>query len=183
LEEEAITLLPGWLNLDSLSIIRLAALLLSLVIAVYLFLRPRKSLATLFLAGVFSGAFLFNAASFFEFAGPFYWQPRTLKTVLVLLFNDIGPSLAMVFLLLFAYHFPRFRREERGEFRTVFALSIVLNAGVLGLNVYNHFVLHLPHMARSSLVLRRIRRHIPEPQRRPRLMGHRRGIAAQSSKE
>ncbi len=134
-------LLPGWLNLDSLSIIRLAALLLSLVIAVYLFLVPRKTLATLFLAGVFSGAFLFNTASFFEMAGPFYWQPRTLKTVLVFLFSDIGPSLAMVFLLFFAYHFPRFRREERKEFRIVLALSIVLNAGVLGLNVYDHFVL------------------------------------------
>ncbi|MGO9310671.1 MAG: sensor histidine kinase [Spirochaetia bacterium] len=133
--------MPDWLNLDSLSIIRLAALLLSLVIAVHLFLVPRKSLATLFLAGVFSGAFLFNAASFFEFAGPYYWQPRTLKTVLVLLFNDIGPSLAMVFFLLFAYFFPRFRRVERREFRTVLAFSIVLNAGVLCLNVYDHFVL------------------------------------------
>ena len=64
-----------------------------------------------------------------------------MKTVLVLLFNDIGPSLAMVFLMLFAYHFPRFRRAERREFRIVFTLSIALNAGVLGLNVYNHFVL------------------------------------------
>ena len=134
-------LLHGWLNLDSLSIIRLAALLLSLVITVYLFLVPRKTLATLFLAGVFSGAFLFNAATFFEFAGPYYWQPRTLKTILVLLFEDIGPSLAMVFLLFFAYHFPRFRRAERKEFRIVLALSIVLNAGVLGLNVCNHFIL------------------------------------------
>jgi PAS domain S-box-containing protein len=141
LEEAVITLLPGGLNLDSLSIIRLAALLLSLVIAVYLFLVPRKTLATLFLAAVFSGAFLFNTASFFEFAGPFYWQPRTLKTVLVLLFEDIGPSLAMVFLLFFAYHFPRFRRVERKEFRIILAFSIVLNAGVLGLNVYDHFVL------------------------------------------
>ena len=133
--------LPGWLNLDSLSIIRLAAVLLSLAIALYLFLVARKTLATLFLAGAFSGAFLFNTASFFEFAGPFYWQPRTLKTALVLLFNDIGPSLTMVFLLFFAYYFPRFRRVERKEFRIVLAFSIVLNAGVLGLNVYNHFVL------------------------------------------
>jgi len=141
LEEAAITFLPGWLNLDSLSIIRLAALLLSLVICVYLLQIPRKSLATLFLAGVFVGAFLFNTASFFELAGPYYWQPRNPKTVLVLLFNDIGPSLAMVCLLLFAYHFPRFRRAERREFRIVFALSMALNAGVLGLNVYNHFIL------------------------------------------
>jgi signal transduction histidine kinase len=141
LEEATITLLPGWLNLDSLSIIRLAALLLSFVICMYLLQVPRKSLATLFLAGVFMGAFLFNAASFFEMAGPYYWQPRTLKTVLVFLFDDIGPSLAASFLLLFAYHFPRFRRVERREFRIVFALSIVLNAGVLGLNVYNNFVL------------------------------------------
>jgi hypothetical protein len=73
LEEAAIMLLPGWLNLDSLSIIRLAALLLSLVICVYLLQVPRKSLATLFLAGAFLGAFLFNTASFFEFAGPYYW--------------------------------------------------------------------------------------------------------------
>jgi signal transduction histidine kinase/HAMP domain-containing protein len=141
LEEASIMFLPDWLNLDSLSIIRLAALLLSLAISVYLFLVPKKTLATLFLAGVFFGAFLFNTASFFEFAGPYYWQPRTLKTVLVLLFTDIGPSLAMVFLLFFAYYFPRFRRVERKEFRIVLALSIVLNAGVLGLNVYNHFVL------------------------------------------
>lgn len=129
------------MNLDSLSIIRLAALLLSLVICVYLLQVPRKSLATLFLAGVFLGAFLFNTASFFEFAGPYYWQPRNLKSVLVLLFIDVGPSLAMVCLLLFAYHFPRFRRAERREFRIVFSLSMALNASVLGLNIYNHFIL------------------------------------------
>ena len=138
-------LLPEWLNLDSLSIIRLAALMLSLIIAVYLFLVARKTLATVFLAGVFTGAFLFNAASFFEFAGPYYWQPRTLKTVLVLLSEDIGPSLAMVFLLFFVYYFPRFRRAERKEFRVVLSLSIILNAGVLGLNVYDHFVLQWHH--------------------------------------
>ncbi len=129
------------LNLDSLSVIRLAALLLSLVICLYLFHVSRGSVATLFLAGVFLGAFLFNTASFFELAGPYYWQPRTLRTVLVSLFNDVGPSLAMVCLLLFAYHFPRFRGAERREFRIVFAISIALNAGVLGLNVYNHFIL------------------------------------------
>ncbi len=141
MEVAAIATLPGWLYLDSLSIIRLATLLLSLVITVYLLQVRRKTLATLFLAGVFFGGFLFNTASFFEFAGPYYWQPRTLKTVLVLLFNDIGPSIAMVFLLFFAYHFPRFRQVERKEFRIVLVLSIVLNAVVLGFNVYNHFVL------------------------------------------
>jgi PAS domain S-box-containing protein len=134
-------LLPWWLNLDSLSIIRLAALLLSLVIAAYLFLIRRKAPATLFLAGAFAGAFLFNAASFFEFAGPLYWQPRTVKTVLVLLFMDLGPSITMVFLLLFSYFFPLFRQAEKKEFRIILALSILLNAGVLGLNVYDHFVL------------------------------------------
>ncbi|MGA2615423.1 MAG: ATP-binding protein [Spirochaetia bacterium] len=134
-------LLPRWLNLDSLSIIRLAALILSLVIAGYLFVVARRTLATLFLAGVFCGALLFNTASFFEFAGPYYWQPRTLKTVLVLLFEDIGLSLVMVFLLFFVYHFPRFRRVERQEFRIILAVSLVLNAGVLGLNIYDHFVL------------------------------------------
>jgi PAS domain S-box-containing protein len=135
------TLLPGWMNLDSLSIIRLAALLLSIVITIYLLRVRKKSLATLFLAGVFFGAFLFTAASLFEFAGRYYWQPRTLRNVMVLLFNDIGLSLAMVFLLLFAYHFPRFRSAERREFRIVFTLSILLNACVLGLNVTNHFIL------------------------------------------
>jgi PAS domain S-box-containing protein len=141
LEEAAITFLPDWLNLDALSIIRLAALLLSLVICIYLLQVPRRSLATLFLAGFFFGAFLFNAASFFEFAGPYYWQPRNLKTVLVLVFICIGPSYAMICLLLFAYHFPRFRHVEQKEFRIVFALSLALNAGVLGFNIYNHFIL------------------------------------------
>lgn len=134
-------LLPAWLNLDSLSIIRLAALLLSVAIAIHLFLVPKKTLATVFLAVVFCGMSVFNCASFFEFAGPFYWQPRTLKTVLVLLGSDIGMSLAMIFLILFTYNFPQFRRVERREFRFVVALSIFLNAGVLALNIYDHFVL------------------------------------------
>jgi class 3 adenylate cyclase len=141
LEDAAMTILPGWLNLDSLSIVRLAALLLSLVLCVYLVQVRRKSRATLFLAGVFFGAFLFNAASFFEFAGAYYWHPRTLRTVFIDLFIDIGPSFAMVCLVLFAYHFPRFRNAERGEFRIIFPLSLAVNAGVLGLNVYNNFVL------------------------------------------
>jgi hypothetical protein len=141
MEDVAMTILPGWLNLDSLSIVRLAALLLSLVLCVYLLQIRRKSLATLFLAGLFFGAFLFNAASFFEFAGAYYWQPRTLRTVFVDLFIDIGPSFAMVCLLLFAYHFPRFRSAERREFRIVFPLSLAVNAGVLGLNIYNNFFL------------------------------------------
>ena len=136
----AITFLPGWLNLDPLSIIRLAGLLLSLTIWIYLLQVPRKSLATLFLAGVFMGGFLFSAASFFEFAGPYYWQPRTLRNVLVLLLEDIGPSVAVVFMIVFAYHFPRFRLAERAEFRIVLTLSITLNAGLLGLNSYSLFV-------------------------------------------
>ena len=134
-------LLPGWLSLDSLSIIRLAALLLSFLITVYLVLVPKKSHATLFLAGVFAGAFVFNISQLFESAGPLYWQPRTPKTVLVHLLDGIGPSVAMIFLLLFAYHYPRFRQVEKKEFDVVLGLSIALNAGVLGLNVYNHFVL------------------------------------------
>ena len=140
-EEGAITFLPSWLNLDSLSIIRLAALIISLTIAVYLLTLPRKSVATMFLSAIFWGSFLFNAASFFEFAGPFYWQPRTIKNVLVLLVEDIGPALAVLSALLFAYHFPRFRHEERREFRVVLTSAVVLNAAVLGLNLYNFFVL------------------------------------------
>ncbi|HVO39523.1 MAG TPA: adenylate/guanylate cyclase domain-containing protein [Spirochaetia bacterium] len=134
-------LTPGWLNLDSLSIIRLAATLLSLAIFIYLLQVPRTSVATLFLALAFFGAFLFHTATFFEFAGPYNWQPRNVRTVLVSLFTDIGPSLAMVFLLLFAYYFPRFRAAERREFRIVLVITITLNAGVFGFNVYNHFVL------------------------------------------
>jgi signal transduction histidine kinase/HAMP domain-containing protein len=141
LAEAAISFLQGWLNLDSLSILRLAAMVLSLVIAVYLLTVPRKSLSTLFLSGIFWSAFLFNVASFFEFAGPFYWQPRTVKTVLVLLAEDIGPALAALFLLLFAYHFPRFRRSEWREFKIVIPLSVAVNAAVLGLNLYNFFFL------------------------------------------
>ncbi len=130
-----------WLNLDSLSIIRLAATLLSLAIFIYLLQIPRKSGATLFLALSFLGAFLFHTATFFEFAGPYNWQPRNMRTILVSLFTDIGPSLAMVFLVLFAYFFPRFRAAERREFRTVLAVVITLNVGVFGFNVYNHFIL------------------------------------------
>ncbi|WP_455381747.1 sensor histidine kinase, partial [Salinispira pacifica] len=139
------TLLPGWLNLDSLSVVRLAAVLLSLISALYLISRHSRSLSRLFLAGVFAGAFLFNAASFFELAGPYYWQPRNLRTVVILLCGDIGPSVAMVFLILFAYHFPCIRNSERREYRIVIAASIGLNCAVLGLNIYDHFVLQWFH--------------------------------------
>ncbi len=105
-------LLPYWLNLDSVSVIRLAALILSLVIVGYLLRRQQRSPARVFLALAFAGAALFNAASFLEFAGRFYWQPRTLKNLLVPILQDAGPGLAFVFFTVFAYHFPRPRAIE-----------------------------------------------------------------------
>jgi hypothetical protein len=36
-----------------------------------------------------------NLAFFLEFAGFHYWQPRNLKNLLVPLFQDLGPGLAL----------------------------------------------------------------------------------------
>jgi PAS domain S-box-containing protein len=119
-------LLPYWLNLDSVSVIRLAALILSVAIVGYLLRRRQRTTARLLLALAFAGAALFNAASFLEFAGRFYWQPRTLKNLLVPILQDAGPGLAFVCLTAFAYHFPRPRDRETRERRIIVPLSILL---------------------------------------------------------
>ncbi len=134
-------LLPYWLNLDSVSVIRLAAPIHSLVIVGYLLRRQQRSPARVFLALAFAGAALFNAASFLEFAGLFYWQPRTLKNLLVPILQDAGPGLSFVFLTVFAYHFPRPRAIETGERRVVVPLSILLCLGRLALAAWVFAVL------------------------------------------
>jgi len=134
-------LLPYWLNLDSLSLIRLATLILALAIFVYLLTLKNKSPSTVFLAFVFCGGLIFNAASLLEFAGAYYWRPRTLKNIVVPLLLDAGPSLALVALLLFAYHFPRFRSEEKKEFRIVLFISLFANTARLAFAGYDFLVL------------------------------------------
>jgi hypothetical protein len=133
--------LPTWLNLDSCSVIRLATLVLSLAIAAYLTGRKGRSPATLFLALAFSGAALFNLASFLEFASIYYWQPRNLKNLLVPLFQDLGPGGALFSLVMFAYYFPCLPQRQRREVRVVGAILIVLNLGLLVFTVWNFLLL------------------------------------------
>ena len=134
-------MLPVWLNLDSCSVIRLATLVLSLAIAGYLTGRKGRSQATVFLALSFYGAALFNLASFFEFAGLYYWQPRTLKNLLVPLFQDLGPGGALLSLVLFAYYFPCLPDRQKREVRVVGAVLAVLNLGMLAFTVCNFLLL------------------------------------------
>jgi PAS domain S-box-containing protein len=131
------------LNLDSLSLIRLATVLLSLVTLAYLLSRRPRTAATVFLALVFCGAVVFNVASLLEFSGTCYWQPRTVKNIAVPLLLDVGLSMSAVFLVLFAYFFPRFRSEERREFQVVFAACLLANAARIALAVVDVAVFRL----------------------------------------
>jgi signal transduction histidine kinase len=133
--------LPAWLNLDSCSVIRLATLVLSLAIAAYLTSRKGRSQATVFLALTFYGAALFNLASFLEFAGLYYWQPRNIKNLLVPLFQDLGPAGALVSLVFFAYCFPCLPAQQKREMRVVGAVLAVLNLGMLAFTVCNFLLL------------------------------------------
>jgi signal transduction histidine kinase len=128
--------LPAWLNLDSCSVIRLATFVLSLAIAAYLTSRKGRSQATVFLALTFYGAALFNLASFLEFAGLYYWQPRNLKNLLVPLFQDLGPAGALASLVFFAYCFPCLPAQQKREMRVVGAVLAGLNLGMLAFTVY-----------------------------------------------
>lgn len=135
--EACISLLPTWLNLDSCSIIRLATLVLSLIIAAYLISRKGKSKATLFLALTFCAGSLFNLSSLLEFAGSYYWQPRSLKNLLVPLLQDVGPSGALLSLLLFAYYFPCLPKKQKREFQIVLSAALSVNGVMLVLTLYN----------------------------------------------
>jgi PAS domain S-box-containing protein len=134
--EARVTLLPSWLNLDSCSIIRLATLILSLTIAVYLLLRKNKTPATRFLGLVFCGAAIFHLTSLLEFAGYHYWQPRNIKNLAVPLLQHISPSLALVSFTAFTYAFPRPVPAQKREYRLTMAVVIFIDSAMLVLTVF-----------------------------------------------
>ena len=139
--EALINILPYWLNLDYFSIVRLSTLILSLSICVYLFSIKGRSITTLLLAWTFAGASIFNLFTFLEFVGNYYWQPPVPVNLILLPMQNIGPSIALVSLLLFAYYFPRFRKAELKESKIILSLSVLLNLVTFGLTVYNFFFL------------------------------------------
>jgi PAS domain S-box-containing protein len=139
--EGHITVLPFWLNLDYLSVLRLSSFIISLCIAVYLFKLKQRSEPTLRLAWVFTGGSLINLSTFLEFAGPYYWQPYNLKNLFLPFLQALAPSIAAVSLLSFVYHFPHFQRPDRRSYRVIFSLCIAANIVLLGLTYYNFIYL------------------------------------------
>jgi PAS domain S-box-containing protein len=129
------------LNLDHFSIIRLATLIMSLSISVYLFSIRGKSTSTVLLAFAFLGFTLFNFSMFILHAERYYWQPYNLKNLFYPYMMAVGASLSGFFFLLFSYHFPRFRAEERTEYMMVLVLFALADFVVLGLAFYNFVVL------------------------------------------
>jgi PAS domain S-box-containing protein len=124
--------LPYWLNLDSFSIIKLAALIMSLLIAVYLFSLRKKTTATIMLALLFCGAVIFNTASLLEFSSFHYWRPNSAWIFIrAILEAHIGPSLALLSLMLFAYSFPRPHKREEKELWVALGVSSFLSVARL----------------------------------------------------
>ncbi len=136
-EENRITILPFWLNLDYFSVLRLSSFIISLCIAVYLFRLKQRSESTLWLAWVFSGGALLNLSTFLEFSGPYYWQPYTLKNLLMPFLQALAVAVAAFSLLSFVYHFPHFQKPDRREYLVVRSLYILANLLILGLTYYN----------------------------------------------
>jgi PAS domain S-box-containing protein len=128
--------MPPSLNLDAFSIIRLATLIMSLSITVYLLSMRGKSKPTRLLGFAFLGATMFNASMFFLHTEPYYWYPYNLKNLVNPFVMAAGSSVAAFSFLLFAYHFPRFQDTDRNEYRTALMLSVLVNVSILALTVH-----------------------------------------------
>ncbi|MBN1686888.1 MAG: HAMP domain-containing protein [Spirochaetales bacterium] len=117
-----------WFNFDYFSVIKLSSLILSVVAAGYLFSLKNKTGSTVFLGFSFVGASLFNLSMCIEFAGRYYWQPHNVKSIVMPIMQNIGPSVALVSLLLFTFSFPISLRRDRRLRVVVPALFLLLNA-------------------------------------------------------
>jgi PAS domain S-box-containing protein len=132
-----ITVLPFWLNLDYLSVLRLSSFIISLCVAVYLFRLKQRAKPTLWLALVFSGGALIHLSTFLEFSAPYYWQPYNLKNLIMPFLQALATAVATFSLLSFVYHFPHFQKPDRREYQVIRYAYILANILVLGLTYYN----------------------------------------------
>jgi PAS domain S-box-containing protein len=129
--------MPPSLNLDPISILRLATLIMSLSSTAYLFSIRGKTTPTLLLAIALLGATMFNTSLFVLHADTHYWYPFNPKNLLNPFFLAGGASVAAFFFLLFAYHFPRFQDTDTREYKISLMVSALVNACIMGLTVYN----------------------------------------------
>ena len=136
-----ITVLPFWLNLDYLSVLRLSSFVISLCIAVYLFRLKQRSTPTLWLGWLFFGGALINLSAFLEFSAPYYWQPYNLKNLFMPFLQALAAAVAAFSLLNFVYHFPHFQKPDRREYRVIRSACILANILLLGLTYYNFIYL------------------------------------------
>ena len=120
--------MPPSLNLDSISIIRLATLIMSLSSTVYLFSTRCKSTPTLLLGFALLGSTMFNASLFVLHADTYYWHPHNPKNIINPFFMAGGASVAAFFFLIFAYHFPSFQAADKREYKISFFVSALVNA-------------------------------------------------------
>jgi PAS domain S-box-containing protein len=127
------------LNLDYLRLIQLPTLILSLGSAVYLFALNSRYRPTILLAWAFVGSTVFYLAMVLEFAGPWYWRPHNLKTLLQPLLQVTGPAMFFVALLMFSYSFPR--KGPSREYRVILPLFVMLNIGLVVFTFYNIVIL------------------------------------------
>ena len=129
------------LNLDNFSIVRLATLIMSLSITVFLFSIKGKSRPTILLAFAFFGLTLFNLSMFIFHAEPYYWQPYNIKNLFQPFLMALGTTISAFSFLLFSYHFPRFQETERREYRIVVFFFSLVNMGILFSAFFNFIVL------------------------------------------
>ena len=140
---EAFITMPFYFNLGDFSIIRLATLILSLSISVYLLCIKGKSASTTILAFAYLGAALFNLSMLLEHSNPYYWRPYNLQNVISPFLLDIGVSTAALSFLLFPYYFPHFQLADKRELLIILIFSAIINAGTLGLTFYNFIILEM----------------------------------------
>ena len=129
------------LNIDYFSIIRLATLIMSLSISVYIFSIKGKSTPTILLAFAFLGLTLFNVSMFIWHVEPYYWQPYNLKNLFQPFLMAIGATISAFSFLLFTYHFPHFQKSQKREYRIILIFFALVNLGICGLAFINFIIL------------------------------------------
>ena len=135
----------AWLYLDYFSIIRLANLVLCVAIVIYLLNVKGKSTSTKLLAIAFCGIILFLLSQFLitNIGRWLYLHPLFWVYVVSRIANWLGAAFIVVPLLQFAYHFPGLIKGQLREAKIVLLLSILTNATILGLNLYELFFLEM----------------------------------------
>lgn len=107
-----------WMRLDHTSIFDLAILILSVSSVGFLIGTKKKSINTRFLTWTFIGFAMFTFSNFIPKFNP-WWLQGLWTDILSSVLLRIGISIALIYILKFAYNFPTFINKFQREYRII----------------------------------------------------------------